>query len=172
MTGLKFVATGIAAVLLLAVGASAQVSSKGGPVMIGSDKFSADQKSHTQFLEGRVQITQNDSRLQADKVKIIHGPSEDGEGFGAIETIEATGNVHYVTPEETVTGDTALYTASSDALVITGDVILTQGKNVMQGSRLVIQIEKEITTMDGVASSATKGRVRGVFYPKEDKKTN
>lgn len=149
--------------------ALAQVSSKGGPVMIGSDKFTADQNNLTQYLDGRVQISQTDSRLQADNVKIIHAPGEGGSGFGEVVTIEAKGNVFYVTPQETVKGDMAVYTASTDTMVITGDVILTQGKNVMTGNRLVIEIKAEKTTMDAQQSSISKGRVRGVFYPKDEK---
>ena len=50
--------------------------------------------------------------------------------------------------------------------MITGDVILTQGENVMTGSRLTIVVSTNRATMDG-APSASGSRVRGVFYPDE-----
>jgi lipopolysaccharide export system protein LptA len=54
-------------------------------------------------------------------------------------------------------------------MVITGDVILTQGKNVLRGNRLTIEIKSEKYTMDAQPVADTNGRVRGVFYPKDDK---
>jgi lipopolysaccharide export system protein LptA len=45
-------------------------------------------------------------------------------------------------------------------VVVTGDVILTQGKNVLTGNRLVYNVRTESARMEG-----GNGRVQGVFYP-------
>lgn len=153
---------------LFALPALSQVSSTGGPVMIGSDRFTADQKARTQTLTGRVQIQQGDSRLQADNVVITYSPGVNNEGNGDVQTIEAKGNVYYVTPKQTIKGDVALYTAVDDKMVISGTVVLTQDKNVMQGNKLTMNIKEETSQMEALPASETKGRVRAVFYPKSE----
>lgn len=170
---LPYLFMGLMTLLVLILSPSlsmAQVSAKGGPVMIGSDTYSMDQKSLTQTFVGRVQIQQADSRLQADQITITHLKSAGGNGMGEVSLIEARGNVYYVTPQESIRGDMAVYTATSDIMVITGEVILTQGQNVMEGNRLTVEVKAEKTTMDASASTRTRGRVRGVFYPKDEKR--
>lgn len=166
--GLTLLAASCAA-LMAAMPVQAQISSKGGPIMIGGDSWSADQNTHLQIWDGRVEIVQNDSRLRADHIKVTHAPGKggDGKGFGDVMLIEATGNVYYITPEETVKGDKAVYTQSDDTLVISGEVIIQQGQNVMTGSRLATEIKAGRTTMDAKPTSLAKGRVKGVFYPDE-----
>ncbi len=167
-------AAGMLAATLLASGlaapAGAQVSPQGGPVMVGGDNWHADENAHTQTWDGRVEITQNDSHLQADHIVITHAAGGDGEnkGWGEVVRIEASGNVYYVTPDDTVKGDTAVYTKADDTMVISGDVILTQSKNVMTGTRLVAQVGAGITTMDAAPTSLAKGRVHAVIYPDQE----
>lgn len=171
MKTLRIVAIMSCAGFVLASAALAQVSSKGGPIMLGSDTQSINQADHTQVLDGRVEVIQADARLRADHVVITYAPPEGGSsGFGPLSTIEATGNIYYVTPDSTVKGDKAVYTKSSDTMVLTGEVILTQGQNVTTGNRLVSQVGAGITTMDADAVGAAKGRVRTVVYP-DDKTT-
>lgn len=147
----------------------AQVSSQGGPIMVGSDTASMNQADHTQTLDGRVEIIQQDARLRADHVVMTYLPGETENSFGPISTIVATGNIYYVRPDSTVKGDKAVYTKSDDTMVVTGDVVLTQDKNVMTGNKLVSQVGKHITTLDANPVNGNPGRVHAVFYP-DDKK--
>lgn len=162
----------IGAVVLALAGAGlqvaqAQVSSEGGPVMIGGDAMRMDEASHTQTLTGRVEVIQDDARLRADKVVITRQAGPNGSGFGEIVTIEATGNVYYITAESTMKGDLAVYTKATDAMVLTGDVILTQKQNVTTGTRLVYDVGKKTTTFDAPKNGGM-GRVKAIIYP--DKK--
>jgi len=171
MKSLRIVAIMSCAAIALASASLAQVSSKGGPIQLGSDTQSINQNDHTQVLDGRVEVIQADGRLRADHIVMTYAPPEGGSsGFGPLVTIEATGNIYYVTPESTVKGDKAVYTKASDTMVLTGDVILQQGQNVTTGNRLVSQVGAGITTMDANPTSAGKGRVRAVIYP-DDKTT-
>jgi len=80
--------------------AGAQVSSQGGPYMVSADTWHADGTAHIQYYDGRVEIIQADSRLRADHIKVTHSSTTESgnEGWGDVITIEATGNVYYVTP--------------------------------------------------------------------------
>jgi lipopolysaccharide export system protein LptA len=151
--------TGLA--LLAVLGGSAVAQSAGGgrtnvsnqPIMVGAD---GGERTNTGFaLRGRAEVTQGQNRLRADS---IVGSNAEGQN---ISTVTASGNVYYVTPTETIRGDRAVYTVSNATIIVTGDVILTQGKNVLTGGRLSYNIDTGQTNM--VAGG--NGRIQGVFYP-------
>ena len=106
---------------------------------------------------GRAEVVQGQNRLRAD---VISGSGVNSE----IDRIEASGNVYFVTPEQTIRGDRAVFTLSDNEVVMTGDVIVTQGENVMTGGRLTYNTATRAVTMAGGAGS-NGGRIRGVFYP-------
>ncbi|HEX7800467.1 MAG TPA: LptA/OstA family protein, partial [Asticcacaulis sp.] len=164
------VVTALALAAAAAQPAQAQVSPQGGPIMVGSDTASMNQADHTQVLDGRVEIVQNDARLRADHVVMTYLPGQTDNSFGPIDTIVATGNIYYVRPDSTVKGDKAVYTKSDDTMVVTGDVVLTQGQNVMTGNKLVSQVGKHITTLDANPVNGNPGRVHAVFYPDDKTK--
>ena len=131
----------------------AQSFQGGQPIMWGADEVS--RTPTTLSLRGRAELTQGDSRIRADRVE---GTISNGD----LTRVEATGDVYFVTPEQTIRGDRAVYTPANDTIVLTGDVILTQGENVMTGGRLTYNTRTEAAEMDGAGEN---GRVQGVFYP-------
>ena len=88
-------------------------------------------------LTGQVDIRQGDVRLLAEKVQIY----TEGESGGLIATsgftrMVATGDFYYITPEQEVRGDKAIYTQADESFVVTGDVVLLQDDSVVTGKRL------------------------------------
>ena len=157
----------LAATTLLAVPAGAQIAPGGGPVAWGADRTEYLDAEGILKLIGRAELVQAENRLRANAIDLYTTPSGPGGGGGGdVREVVAVGDVYFVTPTQVVRGDRAVYTASSDTIVVTGDVILTQGENVMTGSRLTIHVATSRATMDGAPSSAGQ-RVRGVFYPDE-----
>ena len=157
-----------------AIGAArAQISAHGGPIDVSSDHFSANDAERMATYQGRVEVLQGQDRMRADLLNVYFrkgestapAPANAGpqSSWGQIDHLEAIGNVYLVTPTQIVRGDRAVYTQASDTIVVTGNVILTQGENVMHGERLVVQVGAKRSTMESGA-----GRVRSVFYP--DKK--
>ncbi|MDC7676481.1 LptA/OstA family protein [Asticcacaulis machinosus] len=143
--------------------AQAQLSQKGGPVAIGGDDLELLEGERVQLWTGRVEVLQDDTRLRADQVRMIHAPKPGGgAGFGEVDRIEATGNLYFVQGNQVIRGDKAVYTRADDTMIVTGDVIVKQGENVMTGNRLVYNVSAGRTTMDAAQS---KGRVRAVIYP-------
>ena len=126
-----------------------------GAVSYGADAGEATPNSLS--LRGRAEVVQGQNRLRAD---VISGSGVNSE----IDRIEASGNVYFVTPEQTIRGDRAVFTLSDNEVVMTGDVIVTQGENVMTGGRLTYNPATRAVTMAGGAGS-NGGRIRGVFYP-------
>ncbi len=109
-------------------------------------------------LRGRAEITQGQSRLRANTIQGARDSS------GGLTRIEAEGDVYYVTPTETIRGDRAVYTVSNATVVVTGDVILTQGQNVLTGASLSYNVDTGQARIEGGGGQGG-GRVRGVFYP-------
>ncbi len=143
----------------------AQLSPKRGPISIGSDDFAASEPERLQTYTGRVEILQDNTRLRADNVKMFHGTKPGGTGWGKVDRIEANGNLYFVNGTQVIKGDKAVYTSADDTMVVTGDVIVTQGENVMTGNRLVYNVAAGRTTMDATPGTQSKGRVRAVLYP-------
>jgi len=150
---------GAALLLALAVPATSGAQSASA---LGADaskqpvQYGADGGEYTPngfALRGRAELTQGGNRLRADA---ITGVTANGD----LSRVEATGNVYFVTPDQSMRGDRAVYTLGNAEVVVTGDVILTQGKNVLTGNRLVYNVRTETARMEGGG-----GRVQGVFYP-------
>ncbi|WP_395650423.1 LptA/OstA family protein [Brevundimonas sp.] len=132
--------------------AAPSVSASGQPVAFGAD---GGEYTPTGFsLRGRAEITQAGNRLRADAITATTANND-------LSRVEASGNVYFVTPTQSMRGDRAVYTLGNGEVVVTGDVILTQGKNVLTGSRLVYNVRTETARME----SGTGGRIQGVFYP-------
>ena len=147
---------GAALLLALAVPATsgaqnARADASKQPVQYGAD--GGEYTPNGFSLRGRAELTQGGNRLRADA---ITGVTTNGD----LSRVEAVGNVYFVTPDQSMRGDRAVYTLNNAEVVVTGDVILTQGKNVLTGNRLVYNVRTESARMEGGS-----GRVQGVFYP-------
>ncbi len=125
----------------------------------GAVSYGADGGEYTPegfALRGRAEVIQGQNRLRADA---INGVVSSGD----LRRVEASGNVYFVTPDQTIRGDRAVYTLAANEVVVTGDVILTQGQNVLTGGRLTYNTRTEAARMEGASTNG--GRIRGVFYP-------
>ncbi|WOI52899.1 LptA/OstA family protein [Parvularcula sp. LCG005] len=119
----------------------------------GSCEF-LDQQDRIKCV-GDVRVTQGISILSADEMT-VDGVSSDG-GFNRIES---RGNVRYADGENAVSGELAIYDASTSIITVTGNVIVIQGEQIMVGGELIYN------TSTGAMSftPGADGRVRGLFY--------
>lgn len=157
----------------VAVGAAtAQIApASHGPVDVTADQLEVQQGQCMANWTGNAEALQDTSRLRADSLKIFNQPmakASGGQSCGPMQRMEADGQVYYVTPTQVVKSDHAVYTSADTTIVMTGDVVAAQGKNVTAGTRLVINTTTGVATMDtAVHGRGMKGRVQGVFYPNE-----
>lgn len=149
---LKATALALALAALPAVGGAQTAADNRAPIMWTA--ITVEYVGDTLTLRGPAELVQGNRRFRAD---LISGFSQAGDS-----RLEATGNVYFVTPDQTIRGDRATYDTGSGVIVMTGDVILTQGENVVTGGRLTYNIETESARIDGPGQG---GRVQGVFYP-------
>ena len=144
-----------------------------GPVDLTADELEVVNNDCAAIWRGSAEALQDTARLRADVLKIynLKGPPKaggTGPNCGEVDRMEALGNVYYVTPQQRVRGDNAVYQATADTIVFTGDVIAVRGKNVLRGSRLTINVKTNAAQMESNAKGRNSpNRVRGVLYPKD-----
>jgi len=159
---------GAAALLMwMAAGpASAQIDPRA-PIDITADSGGVVNSECASTWTGSVEALQGRTRLRASAVD-IHSVKK-ADGCGALERLDARGQVFFVTPERTVRADSAQYQFAGQTITLTGDVVVVQGKNVLRGDRLVINTRTGEARMSSTAQGRdSPGRVRGVFYPNDE----
>lgn len=93
-----------------------------------------------------------------------------GDNGTQISKIEARGDVVITSDQDqTTTSDWALYDVPAQLVTEGGHVVLMQGKNVLKGDRLVIDLKTGESRFDNTGDTGTGGRIRALFMPKEAK---
>jgi lipopolysaccharide export system protein LptA len=82
-----------------------------------------------------------------------------------IKKIEALGGVIVTSKDQKATGERADFMMKENIVILTGNVVVNQGQNVMRGDKLIVELSSSKAHMEG-------GRVQGLFLPsdKDDKK--
>ena len=152
---------GVAALAVLTLPAVGDAQSRSmasnQPIAFGAD--SGEQTAERITLRGRAEVTQGQNRIRADAITLYRKASGDPD------RVEATGKVYFVTPTQSMRGDRAVYAIGTGEVVVTGDVVLTQGQNVLTGGRLTYKVNTDAATMAGAPRGAAGNRIQGVFYP-------
>jgi lipopolysaccharide export system protein LptA len=91
-----------------------------------------------------------------------------------ITKIEAKGDVIINSAQDqTTTSDWALYDVPAQLVTVGGNVVLTQGQNVLKGDRLVIDLKTGESRFENPGNTTAGGRIRALFVPKaQEGKTN
>jgi lipopolysaccharide export system protein LptA len=79
-------------------------------------------------------------------------------GNSSIRRLEARGNVVVTQKDQVVTGETAVFDTKTNLVTMLGGVILTQGKNVLRGDRLMVDMTTGVSRVE-----SDSGRVQGLF---------
>tara|TARA_R110000744_G_scaffold125730_6_gene231570 strand:- start:57598 stop:58140 length:543 start_codon:yes stop_codon:yes gene_type:complete len=142
--------------------AHAQIGDSSQPLDTIADRIeNLDDEGRT-ILSGHVDITQGDRRLMADRVELVWTQPEDGSR-GDIERVIATGQVRYFSPFQNATGDLGVYEMGPDTITLTGDVVITQGENVITTTRFVSNLTSGNSNFGEEGDGAP---VRAVIYPR------
>jgi lipopolysaccharide export system protein LptA len=80
-------------------------------------------------------------------------------GSQSIRRLEARGSVVVTQKDQVVTGETAVYDTKTNLVTMLGTpVVLTQGKNVLRGDRLLVDMTTGVSRVE-----SDSGRVQGLF---------
>jgi len=148
------------------------------PIDIEADVLEVDDKQKQAVFKGNVVARQAGFSLKAKELAVYYAgqPSSDiasanaggGGADGRIRRIEAKGKVLVKTKDEqSATSEWANFDVEQQVVTIGGNVVLSQGENVLRGDRLVIDLQSGKSRFE-VAGESGKQRIRGLFQPKQD----
>lgn len=150
-----------------------------GPIEITSDELEVFQEENRAVFSGHVVAIQDKVRLKADKMNVFYREPEEKKAGAkqaagtqdAIKKIEVEGGVFLSTPEETASGTSGIYDVAGQKIHLNNNVVLTRGKNVLKGDKLVYNFETGVSTVTSagtVTEGGTKQRVRALFVPEKN----
>ncbi len=164
------------------------------PVQIEAATLEVRDKNKTATFSGNVQVVQGDTTMRCQSLVVFYGQeigiagaskpaatpvattkSTPGMPQGAqnIRRIEAHGNVTVTTKDQNVKGDTGIYDLESKTITLSGNVVVSQGQNVIRGERVVVDTvtgnaKVESGSSNGAPGVGTPGqtpRVRALIQP-------
>lgn len=122
----------------------------GAPVEVAADSLSVDQDTGTAVFDGNVVIGQGQLRIAAGRAEVVYDAAS-----GDIARFEASGGVTFASGAEAAEAQSASYDLQAGQLVLSGDVLLTQGASALTADRMIIDVNSGNARMEG--------RVRTVF---------
>ncbi len=155
------------------------------PVQIDAKSLEVHDKSKTATFTGDVKVVQGDTTMTCNRLVVFYG-QEIGIGGGSqvvastsstndavpdtqnIRRIEAHGDVTILSKDQSATGDLGVYDLASKTITLSGNVVVSQGNNVIHGGVVIVD------TVTGNAhvepAPGASGRVRALIIPNKDNK--
>lgn len=140
------------------------------PIQIESDALTILDKDKKAVFSGNVNVVQGEMTMKAQTLVVFYtgGPATPGApatpagaGGSQISRIEAEGAVSLRQKDQTASGQKAVYDAAEQKVRLTGNVVLSQGTNVVQGDALEVDLRTR--------ASRIIGRPKGLFIPAQGK---
>ncbi|MEE4316291.1 MAG: LptA/OstA family protein [Erythrobacter sp.] len=141
------------------------------PVDVAADRIELQDRENRVVFSGGVSVTQAGLNIRSARMLINY---TDADGL-EIQRITATGGVTVTRGDESASGENAIYDFNRRIITMAGNVRLRRGNDILNGGRLVIDLESGLSSVDGSAAGApagtpAAGRVTGTFtVPQRDK---
>lgn len=143
------------------------------PIQIESNKLEVHQNDNLAIFSGDVSVVQGPTLLKAGKMTVYYvkgdGSANDKSstmtGSANIDHLEVDEKVYIKSDDQVATGDSGTFDMKSQILVLSGKkVVLSQGKNVLQGCKLTVQMDTGLAQVEGCG-----GRVMMSITPESQK---
>jgi len=163
------------------------------PVQIEAGTLEVRDKNKTATFSGNVQVVQGDTTMKCASLIVFYGQEVGIAGDGAaaatavtttkstpgmpngaqnIRRIEARGGVTVITKDQNASGDLGIYDLKTKTITLSGNVVVSQGQNVIHGERVVVdmvtgnaRVESGGSGAGGGGPAASPGRVRALIQP-------
>lgn len=153
-------------------------ANKDQPVDIEADRLEVFDAKKKAYFRGNVRVTQGKLVMRSKELEVTYTAKNSkkkvapGSPNAAVKFIRANGRVVIDTPDnQSVTSQWALFDVPGQFITIGGDVVMSQGSNVMKGDKLLIDLKAGTSRLEtGSANgkvSDKKGRVRVILNPKD-----
>lgn len=147
------------------------------PVHIEAATLEVRDKDKMATFSGDVRVKQGDTGLRCKSLLVFYEQGNDAGKNGKslqsatpgpggeqkIKRLEARGSVVVTQKQQTVTGDLGIFDMKSNTVTLIGNVTMTQGKNVLRGDKLVVDLTSGVSRVESGKNGS--GRVQGLFQP-------
>jgi lipopolysaccharide export system protein LptA len=160
------------------------------PVQIEAASLEVRDKNKMATFSGDVQVVQGDTTMKCQKLVVFYGqevgiaqsgapapdtkpapaPAPGGpKGAQNIRRIEARGGVTVITKDQNASGDLGVYDLLAKTITLTGNVVVSQGQNVIHGERVVVDTVTGNARVESnnQGGGATPSRVRALIQPSQ-----
>jgi lipopolysaccharide export system protein LptA len=161
------------------------------PVQIEAASLEVRDKNKMATFSGDVQVVQGDTTMKCQKLVVFYGQEvgiaqkEAGQasapapetkpalagpkGAQNIRRIEARGGVTVITKDQNASGDLGVYDLIAKTITLTGNVVVSQGQNVIHGERVVVDTVSGNARVESnnQGGGATPSRVRALIQPNQ-----
>jgi lipopolysaccharide export system protein LptA len=151
------------------------------PIQIEAASLEMRDKKKEATFSGNVKVVQGDTTMTAKSLVVFYDstavpaatPATNSKaaksapiqsatpgpgGSSSIRRLEARGSVVVTQKDQVVTGETAVFDTKTNLVTMLGGVVLTQGKNVLRGDRLMVDMTTGVSRVESEG-----GRVQGLF---------
>lgn len=136
-------------------------------LVVQSETLEIDNKNQRVVFTGNVDAKRGDFTIKCNKMHLYYledessGKAEGPEGIG-VDRIVATGDVRITSSDGAeATADEAVYHQKEDKVILTGNPVLKQGEDFVEGSRITFFMGEKRS----IVESLGKERVRAVISP-------
>ena len=133
------------------------LTSKKEPIQITSEKLDFDYKNRRTVFNGDVDVIQGDVRLQSDVLTVDYAQVGDKQ---ELHQVTADGHVTITQGPKKATGSHAVFNQSSRTVVLTGNAMLEEGSNQVNGDRIVVHPDESRMEVLG-----ENRRVKVILFP-------
>jgi lipopolysaccharide export system protein LptA len=139
------------------------------PVKIQAAALEVREKEKLATFSGDVYVLQGDTELRCKVLTVSYEEETGGQtvkaadpgpgGQKQIRRIEAKGGVVVIQKDQKATGDSAIFNMRENTVMLTGNVVVTRGADILRGHRLVVDLANGVSKMD----QGPGMRVEGLF---------
>jgi lipopolysaccharide export system protein LptA len=151
------------------------------PVHIEAATLEVRDKDKVATFSGNVKVTQGDTVMRCKSLLVFYdqngedadNPKTSGKTMQAatpgpggqqkIKRLEARGGVVVTQKDQTATGNLGIFDMRTNTVDLTGDVLMTQGQNMLRGDRLIVDLTSGVSRVESGKNG--QGRVQGLFQP-------
>ena len=148
------------------------------PVHIEAATLEVRDKDKVATFSGDVKVQQGDTGLRCKSLVVFYEQdNKDGTpapntmpaadagpgGQQRIKRLEAKGGVVVTQKEQTATGELGIFDMKTNTVTLSGNVIMTQGKNILRGDKLIVDLTSGVSKVE--SSKNANGRVQMLLQP-------
>jgi len=123
------------------------------PVEVTAETLSVNQSDGSAVFEGKVDVSQGDMRMTADKVNVHYNQETQ-----AIARLVAEGNVLLVQGPDAAEANQAIYSIDDGTVEMTGNVTVVQSKTTITADKMRLNLTDNTAQMSGNVKTVLKSQ--------------